>query len=479
MPVNRYFPNLESAVTYEAPTWRYKVAEAIRNVTQLLYKTDDEVKKLASADFITKKDAQRLYGPFAQRASLQVNGVAPLNIAGLIGGNGQVIVDTYANIPSPQGLLPGTLFWATDRTVMYMVEVISATNAWAYILGIMVNTLANRPTPTANDSGFRFVATDTAQHFRWTGTAWVEEYEITNAVTNLITDILNLIHRSSGTPAAAFGAGLLYQLDSSTNVLRDAGDLAIVWSTATNASEDADFIVRLMAAGATRAEKFRVTRAGNLRAVGKVTLYNNAAPTDGQLLIGDTAEGAFDAASLTAGTGITITPGAGAITIAATATSSALLPLFDHFVDAGNGTTVETDLYSDTIAASQLASNGDKLWADYSGIFVLSATATRQLRAYFGGTLIFDSGALSITGANASWDIEVSIIRVSSSVVRCSVTMNTSSAALVAYSVYTEVTGLTLANTQILKITGQAAGVGAATDDIVAKLGSVEYIRAA
>ena len=41
-----------------------------------------------------------------------------------------------------------------------------------------------------------------------------------------------------------------------------------------------------------------------------------------------------------------------------------------------------------------------------------------------------------------------------------------------------ELTGLTLSNTAVLKVTGQAAGVGAATNDIVAKLGWVQFVPA-
>ena len=51
---------------------------------------------------------------------------------------------------------------------------------------------------------------------------------------------------------------------------------------------------------------------------GKFSEYNGASPTDGQLLIGDAAGGVWDAATLTAGAGISITNGAGAITISAT-----------------------------------------------------------------------------------------------------------------------------------------------------------------
>ena len=47
---------------------------------------------------------------------------------------------------------------------------------------------------------------------------------------------------------------------------------------------------------------------------GRLATYNGASPTDGQLLIGNSA-GRFDAATLTAGTNITITNAAGSITI--------------------------------------------------------------------------------------------------------------------------------------------------------------------
>jgi len=49
---------------------------------------------------------------------------------------------------------------------------------------------------------------------------------------------------------------------------------------------------------------------------GSMSSYAGSAPTDGQVLIGDTSSGVFDAATLTAGDGIDITNGAGAITIA-------------------------------------------------------------------------------------------------------------------------------------------------------------------
>lgn len=150
------------------------------------------------------------------------------------------------------------------------------------------------------------------------------------------------------------------------------------------------------------------------------------------------------------------------------------LDLFDHYADAGNGTTVETDLYSDTIPAARLGANGDKLEAEYGGVFVSSVTATRQIKIYFGGTAIFDSGALTLS-LSAAWTIYVTIIRVSATVIRYMISMTTEGAALAAYTAVGEVTGLTLSGTNVLKITGQAAGTGAATNDIVAKMGYVEW----
>ncbi len=152
--------------------------------------------------------------------------------------------------------------------------------------------------------------------------------------------------------------------------------------------------------------------------------------------------------------------------------------LFDHFADAGNGTTVETDLYSDTTIANTFGNNGDKIKAEYGGVFVSSATATREIKIYFAGTAIFDTGALTLS-LSAAWTVFVTIIRVSSTVVRYMFSFTTEGAALAAYTAVGELTGLTLSNTNILKITGQAAGAGAATNDIVAKMGTVKFEPAA
>lgn len=182
--------------------------------------------------------------------------------------------------------------------------------------------------------------------------------------------------------------------------------------------------------------------------------------------------------------GIGVTPsGNGSLQIKAGNQTSTIAKvggiIFDHFIDAGNVTTGETDLYTDTLPGSMLNANGDKTSAVYAGLFVSSGTATREIRVYFGGTLIFDTGTLSISAGADAWTINVMVVRDTASSVRCSVWANVTGAALNAFDAYTAVSGLTLTNTQIIKITGQAAGVGAATNDIVAKLGSIEWRSAA
>ncbi len=152
--------------------------------------------------------------------------------------------------------------------------------------------------------------------------------------------------------------------------------------------------------------------------------------------------------------------------------------LFQHFADAGNTTTSETDLVTDTTAASTLAVNGDQIEGDYGGVFVSSGTATRQIKLYFGGTAIFDTGALTLS-LSSGWNLYAMVMRVSSTVVRYTVSFTTQGAALAAYTASGELTGLTLSNTNVMKITGTAAGVGAATNDIVAKLGTLSFRPAA
>lgn len=140
------------------------------------------------------------------------------------------------------------------------------------------------------------------------------------------------------------------------------------------------------------------------------------------------------------------------------------------FTTSTNGT--EDDLYSHTLVASQLAVNGDSVEQLEHISFVSSATAARRVKKYFGGTLIFDSGSLTLS-LGGEFDILTTIVRESSTVVRCSVLVTSTSASSIPYSTYTRITGLTLSSTNILKTTGIASGTGAASADIANVLSKV------
>lgn len=152
-------------------------------------------------------------------------------------------------------------------------------------------------------------------------------------------------------------------------------------------------------------------------------------------------------------------------------------PIADFTSDVSNSGTGETDLYTYTTPASTLASTGGKLTFEFSGTNN-DITATTQLKVYFAGTAIGDTGALTIS-ATGAWSVTGMIIRTGSSTARAIVRLNTTGASTSVYTAETDLTGLTFTNTNILKITGTAGGAGGSSSDITAKLGSISWFGAA
>lgn len=154
------------------------------------------------------------------------------------------------------------------------------------------------------------------------------------------------------------------------------------------------------------------------------------------------------------------------------------LSLADFYTDASVGG-AEADIYSHTVSAGRLAANGDKIDATYGGNFVTVGTELTQLKAYFGGTGIYDSTAITVSSGTSSWRVRIEIIRVTATVVRYAVSLNTSGASGFVYANSGELTGLTLSATNVIKITGISSGVGSGAGDIVGKLGNVTFRAAA
>jgi hypothetical protein len=142
--------------------------------------------------------------------------------------------------------------------------------------------------------------------------------------------------------------------------------------------------------------------------------------------------------------------------------------LKDFYTDVSTSGTGETDLYSYTVPANVLASDGDKL------IFTvncdLSTTPTgANIKFYFGGTsVIFVTGTTLHNTGKAIFEL----IRTSSST--CRIITHGYTADGVIGPTYDQLTGRDFTTTNILKITGQCA-----TNSITAKFGYIEYKPAA
>lgn len=138
--------------------------------------------------------------------------------------------------------------------------------------------------------------------------------------------------------------------------------------------------------------------------------------------------------------------------------------IYGTSTDVSNSSTTETDLVSYTTKANTLASTDESLAFDIAGTFN-DITATAQLKFYFAGTSIGDTGALTIS-ATGGWSARVIIIRSGASTAKAFVTVTTPGASTATYTTVTALTGLTFSNTNIIKLTGTAGGAGGGTGDI-------------
>jgi hypothetical protein len=99
-----------------------------------------------------------------------------------------------------------------------------------------------------------------------------------DAVTNAVVDVLILEKLTSGTAAADFGAGILYQLEDAGGTSRDAGRLAVLWQDA-GATETAEFKLQLNRGGTLFDAGVivctdQITGVGDQRGVGAVDLQS-------------------------------------------------------------------------------------------------------------------------------------------------------------------------------------------------------------
>lgn len=101
-----------------------------------------------------------------------------------------------------------------------------------------------------------------------------------SAATNSVVDLMNVKHNTSGTAAAGIGIGTLYTQETAAGNDEVIGSFDFVTTDVTGASEDADFVLSLMDAGAAAAEVLRVTSDGVVALEGGATIDNATSATN-------------------------------------------------------------------------------------------------------------------------------------------------------------------------------------------------------
>lgn len=134
------------------------------------------VAQAASLKYVESPEFAKAIAPDIS-LELQSGGSAPISITNLIGGpSSPVMENVHANRATsyPAGNYPvGSLFYETDRTILYVVTVSGGANVWTYATGVSYQALASLPADLgANDSGYLAWTTDYSHLFRWTGSAW-------------------------------------------------------------------------------------------------------------------------------------------------------------------------------------------------------------------------------------------------------------------------------------------------------------------
>jgi hypothetical protein len=140
-----------------------------------------------------------------------------------------------------------------------------------------------------------------------------------------------------------------------------------------------------------------------------------------------------------------------------------------------NSGTNETQLFNSLLPTALLSKTGSTTESYYAGRFISSATATRQLKAKFAGITVFDSSALTLS-ANAGWVLTGTVMRVNATGAKAMYVLSTSGVTTEVYTQYTELNNLNFGSSLRMNITGTAAGAGAATGDISAKMGYLQWI---
>jgi hypothetical protein len=100
---------------------------------------------------------------------------------------------------------------------------------------------------------------------------------IDDSATAVITNLFDIQHSSSGTPAANFGGGVRFGLESTTTANRDAALIGAIWTTATDASRASAIVFQAVTAAGALTEVGRITGTGAFSTTGTITAATSVA----------------------------------------------------------------------------------------------------------------------------------------------------------------------------------------------------------
>lgn len=134
-------------------------------------------------DVMTLNYAEGHYSPAVMQRALSTGGSNPLSLQTLPGSNGGgggngATYGTYAQrlAVNLSTQVDGALWYETDRTVWYQVQLVTGVKAWVWVLGMQSGTLSPdlKPALGTNDAGYLFNSTDFNRVYRWSGSAWAD-----------------------------------------------------------------------------------------------------------------------------------------------------------------------------------------------------------------------------------------------------------------------------------------------------------------
>lgn len=180
------------------------------------------------------------------------------------------------------------------------------------------------------------------------------------------------------------------------------------------------------------------------------------------------------AVTISAGTAITTSTLSNDITIGFDKSNTDVPHILNkQFSPVGNTGTSETDLYTYTLPANKLNSNGQTMHFEMSGLFN-DATSTVAIQFYFAGTSFANTGALTISSTGI-WSARGYIVRTNTTTATAWVTITNQFTTDKSYTFLGDLTGLDFTSTNVFKVTGQAGGGGGSTNDITAKNWVVKF----